>query len=297
MGMVNVSIIGMGRLGGALALALSEKGYAIDYLIHRGDGIARRVSEKLGATLKLATLENEPEINSEVVFITTGDPEILSTADALAPLLRGPAIIFQTSGSLSSEILSHLRITGAKIGSLHPLVSVSDPFTGAERLAGTYFCLEGDPEAVEAGRSIVRALGGTPFTIEPQYKSLYHASAVTSSGHLVALFDVAMEMLSNCGLDPARAKEILFPLLKSTIENLSGQSIADALTGSFARGDYEGVQRHLAAMRSAVSDNAKQVYFDLGMRSVDIAERRGIDREALAEIRSRISIAKTNLEC
>jgi predicted short-subunit dehydrogenase-like oxidoreductase (DUF2520 family) len=113
----------------------------------------------------------------------------------------------------------------------------------------------------------------------------------------VALFDVAMEMLSNCGLDPARAKEILFPLLKSTIENLSEQSIADALTGSFARGDYEGVQRHLAAMRSAVSDNAKQVYFDLGMRSVDIAERRGIDREALAEIRSRISIAKTNLEC
>ena len=42
-------------------------------------------------------------------------------------------------------------------------------------------------KAVEAAKKIVDALGGKSFSIETKYKTLYHASAVTACGHLVAV--------------------------------------------------------------------------------------------------------------
>ena len=100
----------------------------------------------------------------------------------------------------------------------------------------------------ELARAIVRDLGGKSFSIRSEDKPLYHAAAVMSAGNVVALFDVALEMLVQCGLTRPAAQRILLPLIASTVRNLETKDPVDALTGTFSRGDVETVKRHLKAL-------------------------------------------------
>ncbi|HEY0429303.1 MAG TPA: Rossmann-like and DUF2520 domain-containing protein [Pyrinomonadaceae bacterium] len=293
---MKVSIIGVGRLGGALAIALARKDYEIENLISRKPEAAQKIAESVDANLLSFAPEDLAKINSDVVFIAVQDFEIENVSKYLARHLTTKPLVFHTSGSLSSQILQDLRDVGCLVGSFHPLVSISDPVLGANRFTDVYFCIEGDPEAVDAADRIVENLGGKFFSIESKYKMLYHAAAVTSSGHLVALFDTAIEMLSKCGLDADQSREILLPLVESTVQNLKVQTPAEALTGTFARADIETFEKHVEILRENVSEEATDVYLQLGERSVHLAEEQGADAEKLDELRKKISLAKKNFK-
>lgn len=288
-------MIGIGRLGGALALALSEKNYEIENLFAR----KREPAEKIAEATKSEILSDDgfDKISSDLILIATQDSEIERVAEKLARNLRTNPIVLHTSGSLSSDILKNLKDTGCPTGSLHPLVSVSDAFLGKRRFQNAFFCVEGDAAAVEVAEQIVFALGGKSFSIEPQYKPLYHASAVTACGHLVAVVDTAIEMLSGCGLSENEAKEILLPLIESTVENLISQSTGEALTGTFARADAETFQRHFEIMEREVSREALEIYLLLGERSLKLAEKQDADAKRLENMRRKILLAKKKLKC
>jgi predicted short-subunit dehydrogenase-like oxidoreductase (DUF2520 family) len=296
--MRKISIIGVGRVGGALALALAEKGYEIENLIVRDAARAAQVFELIEPKPRVASFAEISEISSEIIFITTRDFEIEPAAETLAGKIKNAQpSIFHTSGSRSSEILQPLREIGAATGSIHPLVSISDAVLGAQRFRDAYFCIEGNGQAVEIANEIVAALGGKPFSIETKYKTLYHASAVTACGHLVAVIDTAIEMLSACGLSQGAAKETLLPLIKSTIENLEVQTTAEALTGTFARADVLTFERHLAAIDESASAEVREIYLQLGARSAHLAQRQGANAENLRVILDKISLAKKNFRC
>jgi predicted short-subunit dehydrogenase-like oxidoreductase (DUF2520 family) len=296
--MRKISNIGVGRLGGALAVALSGKGYEIENLIVRSRATAARISEIIEPEPAIYDFENPPPITSEIIFITTQDFEIEGVAEQLAKQIgaRKP-LVFHASGSLSSEILEPLEKKGCATGSIHPLVSLSDAVLGAERFKDAYFCVEGAEQSVAAARRIVADLGGKSFSIETKYKTLYHAAAVTACGHLVAVVDVAIEMLKKCGLNDAAAKETLLPLIKSTIDNLEIQAPAEALTGTFARADYQTFEKHLAAFEESISDEAREIYLQLGARALHLAEEQGADKANIGKIRDKISLAKKNFKC
>jgi predicted short-subunit dehydrogenase-like oxidoreductase (DUF2520 family) len=118
---------------------------------------------------------------------------------------------------------------------------------------------------------IVRDLGGKSFSIRSEDKPLYHAAAVMSSGNVVALFDVALEMLVQCGLTRKTARSILQPLIASTVRSLETKDPAQALTGTFSRGDLETVKRHLAALNK--NKDALELYRLLGKRSLKLAKK------------------------
>ncbi|MBK7705108.1 MAG: DUF2520 domain-containing protein [Acidobacteria bacterium] len=289
----SITIIGAGRVGGAFALALARAGHRVDAVVARDRDFARDVGSS-----NLVDWSDNFAIGSDIVFIATRDAEIAAAASLVAERLNNSKpIVFHTSGALSSEILSELRDLGCSIGSLHPLVSISDPKTGAQSFSGAYFCLEGDGKAVAAGNEIVAALGGISFSVPTDSKSLYHASAVVACGHLVALVDVALEMLAACGLPEERAKEVLMPLIRSTVENLSKQKPQTALTGPFARADVDTVERHLAAFDGRTSEIAKEIYLDLAVRSLDLAAKNGIGGARADKLREMILLAKSDLKC
>jgi predicted short-subunit dehydrogenase-like oxidoreductase (DUF2520 family) len=170
------------------------------------------------------------------------------------------------------------------MGSMHPLVSVSDPLAGADSLQGAFYCVEGDAAAVRQARAIVRDLKGQSFSIDTEEKALYHAAAVMASGHVVALFDIALDMLVHCGLTPRRARAVLIPLLRSTLENLNAHEPARALTGTFARADVATVRRHLRALHEQGSHDALAAYKLLGLRSLQLAKKSGRAATLVKEI-------------
>ena len=282
-----VSIVGSGRLGTALARALAGAGYEIEALVARQIAHARRAAAFLGST-KIALSEKEFSAlpASKIILITTPDGEILKTAERIASLGTAPRgrTVLHTSGALAaSEVLAPLAAVGFATGSLHPLVSISEPRTGADKLHGAFYCVEGDTTASRVARSIVKDLQGHSFQIASNSKPLYHAAAVMASGHVTALVSVATEMLVHCGLGEKTARRVLLPLLESTVANLSVAEPAAALTGTFARGDLITVRRHLQALSDKRLTEALAAYKLLGRCSLKLAKNK-IDAETRKQI-------------
>ena len=96
-------------------------------------------------------------------------------------------------------------------------------------------------------------------------------------------------MLSSCGLSRRRARQVLLPLVESTLANLKLQDPKLALTGPFKRGDAATIRKHIAAMRSADLHDALAAYALLGRRSLAMAKDRRINpsrQQAIAQILS-----------
>ena len=282
-----VAVVGAGRLGTALARSLGACGYEVRALVSRTAAHAGRAATRAGVeavALGVKQLDGLPAAG--ILFITTPDDHIAETAARLAALPRLSAgVALHASGALSSDVLAPLRARGVRVGSMHPLASVSEAVAGAERLRGAFYCVEGDAAAVRAARRVVRDLGGESFTVESRHKPLYHAAAVMAAGHVVALFDVALDALRRCGLTERRAQGVLLPLLHSVVENLSGRTPARALTGSFSRADVETVRKHLLALGGLEETDALAVYKLLGEHSLKLALSAGADPEAVEEVR------------
>ena len=275
---IDVSIIGAGRLGTALALALQARGYRIRSLVARHTQSARRAAALLDAgTTPFAGNKIGSLPQADLFLITTPDDQIADVAAKLTKLQFTPKpVALHTSGALSSDVLSSLKAQGWSTGSVHPLISVSDATTSIE---GAFWCVEGDSRAVRLAKTIVRDLGGTSFSINSAEKPLYHAAAVMTAGHVTALFDVALEMLVACGLTRKTARQILQPLLASTVHNLETKDPTEALTGTFSRGDVETVKRHLAALKDHKLADALELYCKLGRRSIKLTKKQsGISR-------------------
>ena len=264
-----VSIIGTGRLGTTLALALSESGYSIKSLVARRVQSARKAARLLDADVQvLAAKQLRALIDADLFLITVPDDQIALVARELSEINADQSrVALHTSGALSSEVLAPLRDRGWHIGSIHPLMSVSAVHDAS--LRGAYWSVEGDRSAVRLGKEIVKDLGGKSFSIRTEDKPLYHAAAVMVSGNVVALFDVALEMLGECGLDRKTARAVLLPLIASTVRSLQTKTPEESLTGTFSRGDVETVKRHLAVMRNS---EIKNLYRKLGERSLRLAD-------------------------
>lgn len=294
--MRSISIIGPGRVGGALAIAFARVGFRIDALVYRGTPDLTAIIGHITHPPRTVSFDSLENVDSDVVIIATADADIPEVAANIAGKLLQDAVILHTSGALSSNELSVIAGDSRALGSMHPLVAVSDSIAGADSFAGANFCLEGDERAVEYAAQMVAALNGKSFTVDASCKALYHAGAVMAAGHFVALIDASISTLFACGIDRPQAKEILMPLVESALRNMKEQDLPKALTGPFARGDESTVARHVEAFERARLDDELNVYIELGLRSLDLAREQGVGAEKLDRIRDRIMMAKRRVK-
>ena len=272
-----VSVIGTGRLGTTLALALASRGYSMQSLVARQAQSARKTATLLDDDVQAVGAKDLRSLKpADVFLITVPDDQIANVAAELSQLRVNPKTrptALHTSGALSAEVLAPLRKNGWHTGSIHPLASISDAATGEASLCLAFWSVEGDSVALRVGKTIVRDLNGKSFSIRSEDKPLYHAAAVMASGNVVALFDVALEMLAQCGLTRETARSILLPLIESTVRNLETKDPAQALTGTFSRGDLETVKRHLDALKRNQLADALELYRILGERSLKLTKK------------------------
>ncbi len=290
-----VSIIGIGRVGFALANALQSVGYPVIALVVRDWRTVGTFNRIFPKSLLLGSNHLERLPPSDLLLITTPDDAIEETAQRVAALhnSKGRRVVLHTSGALSSEVLSPLTRAGFQVGSIHPLVSVGHYEDGTV-FRGAFFCLEGQKVAVAFAQQIIHDFGGKSFSVKPERKALYHAAAVIASPHLVALFDLAVELLTISGVRSDDAQKILLPLVESTVKGLYARDPSLALTGTFARGDVGTVERHLKALSEGKPKppaEALEVYKLLGLRSLQMAKRRGLDQKKIGKIKKLLNPA------
>jgi predicted short-subunit dehydrogenase-like oxidoreductase (DUF2520 family) len=209
-------IVGPGRAGRSLASALQRAGWQVVGLLGRGDDV-RGAGE-----------------GADLVLITTPDAAIASVAAAIEP--RPEPVIAHAAGSLGLDVLAGHPRTAA----LHPLVALPDADRGADRLVGSWFAISGDPLVQRAAAD----LGGRWFEVTDANRSAYHAAAAVASNHLVALMGQVDRIAGGIGVPG----EAYLHLAAGALQNVAEVGPAAALTGPAARGDWDTIARHLAAL-------------------------------------------------
>lgn len=240
-----IGIIGPGRLGCSLALALSGAGYRVVALSAR----RREVAEALASRLTDAPLAVAPAAlveRCDWVFLTVPDGAIAALAASL-PWRPGQAAI-HCSGALGLDVLASSVTAGAMAGCLHPLQSFPSPDGDATRFAGIVCGVEAAAPLGEQLERLASDLGATSVRLEGIDRARYHAAAVFASNYAVALMAAAERSWAAAGLPQGSAREALTPLLMGAAANVARQPLPEALTGPVARGDVATVERHLAAL-------------------------------------------------
>ena len=191
-----------------------------------------------------------PDDRSEVLLLAVPDDEVAGVAAAIAE--HGPPEgvmhAFHLSGALDADALAPLSDAGYRVGTLHPLQSVSGPEMGADRLRGSYFGISGEEGTRALGARLVRMLGGEPLEVPAGNRPLYHAAATLVSNSIPALLAVGSEWMVRAGVPTEHATAALLPLLRGTVENLGSSLPRRALTGPVSRGDVETVRMHMEAL-------------------------------------------------
>ena len=273
-----VGIIGPGRAGVGLALALVQAGYTVRLHGRRKKAVPKPLELTVGAA-------DEPPAwvaQAGVLILAVRDDAISPLAEVLAraEAVRADQVVLHLSGVLGQEALAPLVPSRAALGSLHPLQTISDPATAPARLEGTWAAVEGMPRAVQAAEGIAQELGMRPFRLSGKRKAIYHAGAVFASNYFVVVEAIAQRLLRHAGLSDTDAWQALRPLVEGTFENLTRQEPKDALTGPVARGDEATIRRHL---ESLTRDDAL-LYRALGRAALELAEKGGMDEATAARV-------------
>jgi predicted short-subunit dehydrogenase-like oxidoreductase (DUF2520 family) len=262
-----IAIVGAGRLGGALAMALHKAGNTIREIVHSGRRAAARKASRLARLCHArASAPQAARLDADVVWFCVPDRAIAATAKQLAARTdwRGK-VVFHASGALTSDELNVLRRCGASVAALHPFmtfVAQSQP-----ALTGVPFAIEGDARALRVARTIVRSLGGKSFLIVKSKKAAYHAWGAFTSPLLIALLVTAEEVARAAGFSAASARRRALPILRQTLDNYARLGPAGAFSGPIIRGDAATLQKHLATLRHL--PRARAVYLALARMAVE----------------------------
>jgi predicted short-subunit dehydrogenase-like oxidoreductase (DUF2520 family) len=265
--MKRFSIIGAGRLGTSLGLALARRGWEPAVIADRDPAAAREGRRAIGRGTASADIVRAAR-KAPVLFITVPDDAVEAVARKLARTAGdwSGRTIFHTSGLLASSSLGPLRALGARVASLHPVQSFPAKAGGARLFPGIFWGIEGDPEAVRLGKEIVRSLGGRPFVVREEAKPLYHAACSLAANAFVALEAAAAALLAEAGASPRTAGAVLLPLVQGTLQGVKKFGLEKALTGPVVRGDVGTVRRHLEALASRPLHD--EMYRVLGLAAV-----------------------------
>lgn len=214
------------------------------------------------------------------------DDALAELVDATSPSgrrrLASGTVVVHTSGGAEPEMLSRLSSMGLGGGTFHPLVPFANPEHAPELLRKGWIGIDGDDSARATSRRLAGHLGARTLDIPPGMKPIYHAAAVISSNFPVVLEAVAARLMTDVGIPDNSARQAVHSLIEAAISNTAGARAEDVLTGPVVRGDADTVHRHLQALRH--DPDARALYRRLSFAALEIAARRGVDPNALAEI-------------
>lgn len=258
---LKVGIVSAGRVGTALGMALERADHVVVACSAISTASLRLAERRLPDTPVLPV----PEVAShaELLLLTVPDAELPGLVGGLAATgaVRRGTIVAHTSGANGVSVLKPLSEQGCVPLAIHPAMTFTGGDEDVARLADTCFGITAADEIGYAiAQSLVLEIGGEPFRVDEQARTLYHAALAHGSNHIVTVLGDALAALRAAlagevllGQEPVGdapgglAERILGPLARAALENTLQRGQA-ALTGPVARGDAAAVAAHLAAL-------------------------------------------------
>ena len=273
-------IVGMGRVGRTFAALLARSG------AWQPVAAVSRKGAAVWADCQSAAIV--PDVRSlppaDVVLVCTPDNVLEATAAALAGLawLGSETVVVHFSGAKTIGVLDAVVKCGATVGSLHPVFAFADVEKSVCSLRGSLCALEArDERAMAVLRDLADTVGLRAFVLPSEHKARYHAALSAASNFSVVLAAFAQNLLEPVGLPESLVRGLVSGLMGQSVENLSGLTSADALTGPVVRGDDSTVAAHLAVM----NDKERVFYSVLANAALDLAGPR-LNEGELSKLRA-----------
>lgn len=248
---LNVGVVGAGRVGTALAVALGRAGHRIASAY----AVSTQSRERLALFLPgVPVLEPSEVIKSaDLVLLTVPDdalPGLVTGLVATAAPVAG-RMLAHASGRHGLAVLEPATAVGALPLAMHPVMTFTGRPDDVEKMAGICFGVTAPPALQPAAEVLVMEMGGDPVFIAEENRGLYHAALAGAANHLVTQVVQAADLLAAAGVaQPAR---MLGPLLSAALDNALRLGDA-ALTGPVARGDADTVASHVRALRETAPE-------------------------------------------
>lgn len=267
-------IYGCGKAALSVALSLISQGYQVVGCDSRSEKSRDLGMQWLGCR-RIKVPEELPEGVPLMIGVSENALMEVDSRIGEKKYVNG-RIVFHLSGALPSRVLNKCRLNGAKVGSLHPLMILPDPLTGAKNLKNATFAIEGRPEAVDFLKKMAQTISGKYFIIPVRGKTMYHIAAVTAANHLIALLTESLDLLEKAGVPKSETLPAFQSLVEITVKNFYSEGPEQSLTGPVERGDFEMVKTHLMAL-SKIPDSLK-LYKLLAKKALKIAKEKHKDR-------------------
>jgi predicted short-subunit dehydrogenase-like oxidoreductase (DUF2520 family) len=258
-----VTIIGNGRVGGALAARLRERSVDVDVVDRQHFEEFLTSTSPIGDLLIIAVKD---AVMRDVIE---------RTASSRSADLDG-VVVIHVNGSLTPDVLAPFHHYGAMIASAHPFQTfrdadpkVLDGVGWGCQASGVQRPTSDVQRPTSDVREFVEMTGGVFVDLgemTPEEKRLYHASAVAASNYAYAAYELGRQLAGRVGIS---AETFLIPIMKQTFENAADalrDNTAFGVTGPIVRGDVEGVQRQYAA----IPDDLKPMYRHLSLALLEV---------------------------
>ncbi len=268
---LRVGVVGAGRVGTALAVALGRAGHEVSAVSAVSDASVRRIEQRLPGV----AIRHPPEVvaSADLVLMTVPDdvlPGLVAGLAATGAAVEG-RLIAHASGRHGLGVLDPVVRAGALPLALHPVMTFTGRPDDIDRLAGISFGVTAPDPLRPVAEALVVEMGGEPVFIAEEQRDLYHAALASGANYLVTLVVQASDLLRDAGVThPAR---MLGPLLSAALDNALRLGDA-ALTGPVARGDADTVASHVNALR-ADAPEALPAYLALARLTADRAVAAG----------------------
>ena len=264
--MGSIAIIGTGRLGVTLALALHRQGVEIAMVANRSAASAQQLAAQLGSCRSVTANE---AAQADLVFLTVPDDALAPTAAQL-PWRHGQAVV-HCSGATEVSVLQPAADAGAQICGFHPLQIFSDPARALELIAGSSVAIEGPPELEAQLQHLAGLLGMHPIRLPPGARALYHGGASYAASFLLSMLKEAVAAWRSFGVDEAQALQALLPLAQGTLAAAASKGLSAAVAGPVSRGDAGVIARHLAAFEALGPEHAA-LYREMTRRQLGLVQ-------------------------
>jgi predicted short-subunit dehydrogenase-like oxidoreductase (DUF2520 family) len=268
---LTVGVVGVGRVGSALAVALGRAGHHVVAVSGVSDASRRRAADRLPSAEVLPADQVVRAV--DLVLLTVPDDALAAVVEGLAAVgaFRPGQLVAHTSGRHGLDVLGPATRQGALPLALHPVMTFAGGAEDVERLGGTSFGVTAPEPLRAAGEALVVEMGGEPVWVPEDQRVLYHAALAWVSNNLVTLVSTAADLLRLTGAE--RPDLLLAPLLGAALDNALRRGDA-ALTGPVARGDAGTVSAHLDALRASAPE-VVPAYLALARLTADRALRDG----------------------
>jgi predicted short-subunit dehydrogenase-like oxidoreductase (DUF2520 family) len=276
-----IGIAGTGRMARALGRVLFTRGVPIAAVGGRDPENAADAAEFIGCT-KGVKLHNLPSFCSQIL-ISVSDDAIPAVVDQLVFGGLSSGLALHTCGAHGPGVLAPLRARGNEVGVFHPLVGVPQAERGVIAMPGATFACAGDPAALEWALEMVEILEGQRLAVDPERWHLYHAAAAIAGNYQCTLADVALELLEHAGVPRESALPAFANFLRATTESILAIGPVKALPGPISRGDAGTIRSHVMALQAAGSPATNALYAAAGLRTIEVARKKGTLSESAAE--------------